>query len=126
MIILRLKMMFEDIKVGDDVIISRTSWGGTKTIEKVTKVTPKYFDAGNRRFKKSDGYMYGNSDKWNTVRAEVATPEAVSQIKMNAMRANIVTYLTRHCNYSEVPIETLVQVYKLLKPKKEEKDEKGA
>lgn len=121
-----LKAKFDDIKVGDEVIISRTSWGGTKTIEKVTKVTPKYFDAGNRRYRKDDGYMYGNTDRYNHPRAEIATPEEVNQIKLDRMRANITAYLTRHCDYSEVPIETLVQVYNLLKPKKEEKDEKGA
>jgi len=58
-------MKFENIEVGDNVLIMdevRIGWGGGESFwlpKKVDKVTPKQFVIGNSRYKKDDGSCVG-------------------------------------------------------------------
>lgn len=55
-------MKFEDIKVGDTVYLHKSPEDKYKCLSaKVTKVTPKFFDANNRRFYKNSGVRRGNN-----------------------------------------------------------------
>ena len=50
----------ENIKVGDIVIFTIGDWNQKTIIDKVTKVTPKQFEAKGHRFWKKDGTMVGS------------------------------------------------------------------
>ena len=72
-------MKFDDIQVGDQVIIPRGNHGVVATVERVTKTQ---FIAGGERFMK-DGAKYGTSaDIWHSRYARHATPEAVDRLNI--------------------------------------------
>jgi hypothetical protein len=55
---------FDDIKVGDEVIVSRGR--SPRRLGKVYKVTPKTFDVeGNGKFWKHNGKGHGDADSWD-------------------------------------------------------------
>lgn len=116
--IMELEKKFENIKVGDQVVIERY-FGTGYDVRTVTKVTKLYFDAGHQRFNKSDGAQTGTSP-FGRCYAHEATPELIAQVEEEKLRANLVTFLTRTCKYSDVPISTLVEVCNMLRNKKDE------
>jgi ribosomal protein L24 len=92
---------FDDIKVGDKVIIPRGEHGTLATVEKVTKTQ---FTAGGVRFMKADGTKYGsNRDTWSRICdwAKKATPEAIAALEI----LNAYTDTKRRV----VPIASIVQ-----------------
>ena len=75
-------MKFDDVKVGDQVIIPRGNHGTLATVEKVTKTQ---FTAGGVRFMKADGAEYGTRlDVWSlhSPWARQATPEAIAALEI--------------------------------------------
>ena len=75
-------MKFDDIKVGDQVIIPGGNHGVVATVERVTKTQ---FTAGGKRFMK-DGAEHGTGgvDVWSRTDrfARHATPEAVDRLNI--------------------------------------------
>ena len=68
-------MLFDDIKVGD-VVILQTPY--RSTIEKVTSVAKTIFCAGGIRFRKDDGWQYGG-DKYTSVLVRRGTNEEIKK-----------------------------------------------
>lgn len=117
-------MTFDDIKVGDQVIIPRGEHGTLATVEKVTKTQ---FTAGGVRFMKADGTKYGsNGDTWSRICdwAKRATPEAIAALEIlnaydrsfncAARLANIVQTRQRNLSRNTRTIEQYKQATKLL------------
>ena len=70
-------MKFEDVKVGDTVIIS-SPW--EKTIGKVVKVTKTTFCTETARFRRDDGRLWGASWDYYTRYAKKATEEEIQEV----------------------------------------------
>lgn len=69
---------FDDIKVGDKVVVVNRY---RKEIATVDKVTPKRFKIGNTTYSKSDGYEYGA--KWSYSWCQHVTDELCEEIARN-------------------------------------------
>ena len=72
-------MKFEDVKVGDNVIIS-SPW--EKTIGRVVKVTKTIFCTKTGRFRRDDGSLCGISRKYCTRYANKATEEELQEVRL--------------------------------------------
>ena len=70
-------MKFEDVKVGDTVIIS-SPW--EKTIGKVVKVTKTTFCTETARFRRDDGRLWGARWDYYTRYAKKATEEEIREV----------------------------------------------
>ena len=70
-------MKFEDVKVGDTVIIS-SPW--EKTIGNVVKVTKTTFCTETARFRRDDGRLWGTSSAYCTRYAKKATEEEIQEV----------------------------------------------
>jgi hypothetical protein len=74
-------MMFEHIKVGDQVIVIPRSCFLNQSPSLVEKVTTTQFVAGKLRFSKRHGYQIGG-DSRHPARAVPATPELIEQVRL--------------------------------------------
>lgn len=93
---------FDDIKVGDQVIISPGSFGKRcRKLATVERVTATQFVAGGCRFTKR-GRKVGSITR-HDARADVATPELIQQIEAEQRYCNARDELCRKMN----SIETL-------------------
>ena len=122
---------FEDVKLGEQVLIRRT-WLGT-FIGKVTKVNKATFEVtypdpprhddlscgvtGVVKFNKATGYEWGNSHgsyKWY---ADRATEKEINKIRFEDEIREYATYLSGigFDAYANMPYETLKNIYQLVK-----------
>lgn len=108
---------FEDIKVGDKVIISQRFHGDS--VVSVSKVTKDHFviDMGNytMKFRKRSGTQVGG-DTWTPWYAEVATEERIAEVTEKNMRWRMIR-TCRDFNFEELPTDKLKEVYKIITTK---------
>lgn len=106
---------FENIKIGDKVVISR-HFGG-RSIATVKKVNKASFvvDCGNydMTFMTLSGKEKGG-DSWTPTYAYPATEELIEKVKKENRKANYI-YTIRHCKFEDLSYETLEQIYNLIK-----------
>lgn len=105
-----MKDNFENIKVGDWVVI-RSRYGDT--VEEVKKVNKTTFSAGGTLFNKRNGWKRGG-DSWNHRWAELGTPEKLSKVQKEEKTRNMVNYLMNF-PYSNLDYESLERVFDILK-----------
>ena len=103
---------FEDIKVGEKLIMSRL-WYDPQvvTVEKVTKTT---FTANGIVFNKNSGRQRGAHDSYSYWYVSRATEERLAQVKMESATKKYAAYL-KNFDYSKLPLETLKKIYDLTK-----------
>lgn len=105
------KFNFNDIKVGDTVIIKGSNISPTvATVSKVNKVT---FVAANITFRKAGGFEYGGNT-WYHKWAETATEEKIAEIRLATMRRNALSFIMNY-NFSLLPDDELFKLYAQLK-----------
>ena len=106
---------FENVKIGDKVVISR-HFGG-RSIATVKKVNKASFvvDCGNydMAFMKKGGREKGGST-WNSAYAHQATDELVKTVGKENRKAKYVS-ACRACKFEDLSYETLEQIYNLIK-----------
>ena len=111
--------MFEDIKVGDTVIIDQR-WQGSHIV-KVSKVTKASFtvDWGNAQisFSKNGGWQR-NGDKWTPWHAHEATEDRIREIREAQFRAKLLRRITNY-KFEDAPTALLYQVCQIISPKEE-------
>ena len=111
--------MFEDIKVGDTVIIDHR-WQG-EHIVKVSKVTKASFtvDWGNTQisFSKNGGWQR-NGDKWTPWHAYEASEDRIRKIRESQYRAKLLRCI-RNYKFDDAPTAILYQVCQIISPKEE-------
>lgn len=71
---------FDDIKVGDQVIINSSGYSRRRCLATVERVTATQFLAGGRRFTKR-GWEVGG-DTYHSASADVATPGLIQQVEV--------------------------------------------
>ena len=106
---------FNDIKVGDEVIVRLRDSKMIETVEKVNKVT---FVAGGYTFRKSDGYEK-NGSAWYIRFAEHATEEKKNEVKRDIRKRKIVNYLSQY-PFHRLELENLEKIIQIIKEKKED------
>ena len=114
--------MFEDIKVGDQVILRYT--GGSRaslSLAAVIRVTAKHFetafDIGARkwRWSKKSGKCLGPTFMSPYWRAQgIATPQDVERITQYEEKQKLVNRLAHSVNWGVYPLQTLRQIDALL------------
>ena len=96
-----MKEDFTNIKVGDILVLSR--WTMPKELVRVTKVTPKRFEAGTFTWNKNNGSVIGFSDSYCRPTINVPKEEDITRIqqdnfvrkvyyKLSALKLNDLTY----------------------------------
>ena len=104
-------MLFDEIKVGDVVIVQDPY---KSTIEYVTKVAKTIFTAGGIRFRKEDGEKYGYIGGYYRKRAKRATEEEIKRIQQEEMRQRYYVnsrHILRECCPS---IDDIKEIYSIL------------
>lgn len=106
---------FENVKIGDKVVISR-HFGG-RSIATVKKVNKASFvvDCGNydMTFMTLSGKEKGG-DSWTPTYAYPATEELIEKVRKENRKANYI-YAIRNCKFEDLSYETLEQIYNLIK-----------
>ena len=106
---------FEDVKVGDSVVISHHL--GTRFIAEVKRVNKTSFvvDCGNYEmsFTKIGGKERGG-DTWSSAYAYPATEELVEKVNMENRKEKYIR-VCRNCKFEDLPYEVLEQIYNLIK-----------
>lgn len=122
--------IFEEIKVGDKIVLDTLSKGFGRRkhplkIETVTKVTTTQITAGGVRFLKRNGHQIGDSytylvikTKWTQGQGEhLMTLEEAEvynrKVEQEKQHSDLV-YKLRDFDYASQPYETLLQVAKIL------------
>ena len=100
---------FEDIKVGDKVIVTN---GGTKRVETVERLTKSFVSVWHRRFRKKDGIEYGGVpfERFHLCKA---TPEALAEIEEVQKRDNLLNKVARF-RWGKLSTEELEKVYEMI------------
>lgn len=112
-----MEQSFENIKVGDVVIFTTNGWHGRTIVDKVTRLTPKQFRAGEYSFNKKDGTMVGD----RFIRCRPATKEDVENFKreryLNSLRSKICQFFKSYDKINSLTIEDLEKIESIIKGK---------
>lgn len=105
---------FENIKVGDKVMIS-TFTG--RRIAEVTKVTNTTFSCGEKIFNKRYGRLRGAGD-YCTTYAHLVSEEEIKSIEIENENKRY-NYILNNYNWENVSIELKKEIYKMLEENKD-------
>lgn len=106
----------EDLKAGDDVLISGMYY---RRIAKIDKVTKTQIVVGNARFRRNSGWQCG-SDSWNRKYISVPTEKEISDVKEENLR-KILIHTISSVDFKRLSTDELKQVYNILKGKENER-----
>jgi hypothetical protein len=108
-----------ELKVGDEVAIYSSGWGGSWSILKITKITP------TGRLNLNDGSVVVNND--GTIRGDnfnkikPVTDDIREKIFIRKMRG----YVLRNFNVYDLECDELHKVYRILKRKNKAKEKES-
>ena len=105
-------MKFEDVKVGDTIIIS--SLWDEKTIDKVVKVTRTTFCTATARFRRDDGSLWGISRKYCTRYAKKATEEELQELRIEVTRQKYYFKVKGLLEHHYPSLEDLKEIHSIL------------
>ena len=98
---------FENLKVGDKIIVSQTIWG--KIISNVTRITNKQIVIGERRYLKESGKEAGGSS-----RLLIATEERMKEIE-DIKRARELCSFLNMTHWEDLSLESLTTIVDCVK-----------
>ena len=108
----------ENIKVGDIIIFTIGGWHQKTIIDKVTKVTPKQFEAKGYRFWKKDGTMVGDF-----THCRIATEKDIADFEeekhRNNLRIKIRDFFSSYQNIECLTIEEMEKIESIIKKQKQ-------
>jgi len=78
------KEWLDNLKVGDSVKISRGIYGFS--IKKIDRITKCYFIIGEKKYRKDNGSLAGDSPAWNFLSISQITDEDILKIKRNKLK----------------------------------------
>lgn len=109
----------ENIKVGDIVIFTIGAWNQKTIIDKVTKVTPKQFEANGYRFWKKDGTMVGDSFRHCRIATEKDIADFKEEKHRNNLRIKIRDFFSSYQNIECLTIEEMEKIESIIKKQKQ-------
>ena len=98
---------FENLKVGDNVIISERFWG--EKIRNVTRITNKQIVIGYRRYWKESGKEISGSSH-----LLIATEECIKQIEDREKATELCAFLNR-THWEDLSLESLTTIVDCVK-----------
>ena len=104
-------MKFEDVKVGDTIIIS-SPW--EKKIDKVVKVTKTTFCTETARFRRDDGRLWGTSSYYCTRYAKKATEEEIQEMRIEVSRQKYYFKVKGLLEHHYPSLEDLKEIHSIL------------
>ena len=105
-------MKFEDVKVGDTIIIS-SPW--EKTIDEVIKVTKTTFCTEKARFRRDDGRLWGTSRDYCTRYAKKATEDDIQELRNEITRQKYYFQVKGVLEHHYPSLEDLKEIRSILK-----------
>lgn len=101
----------KDLKEGEEVFYSgglRYDYG---SILKIRKITNTMIVCDNRRFRKDNGNLVGNTDRWHFPKIEILTDKLRKQVFCKRLIVRINNF-----NFEKLNYEELKQIYLVIKP----------
>lgn len=108
---------FDDIKVGDEVMIFHSRFGRTTYIRsKVDKVHKLHFMAGGRKFRKHNGWEAGEFGESNAKRI---TPKLMERVREHEIEMSLKARRTdcRNFDWHDCPQDIIDKVHAIIKAK---------
>ena len=105
-------MKFEDVKVGDTIIIS-SPWD--KTIGEVVKVTKTTFCTETARFRRDDRRLWGTSRDYCTKYAKKATEDDIQELQNEITRKKYYFQVKGVLEHHYPSLEDLKEIRSILK-----------
>lgn len=102
----------EDLKAGDDVLVTSRYY---RRIAKVDKVTKTQIIADNARFRRDSGWQCGG-DSWDWKSISIPTEKEISEVKEENLRKTLV-YAISSFDFKRLSTDELKQVYNIVKGK---------
>lgn len=100
-----------ELTAGDEVIVV-SAYANTETIERVTRTTNTQIIVGNRRFRKKDGRLVGQTG-YRATRLREPTPDSLRAVRDELQRRRLVLRLSQ-VNWNQIDTDTLAAVAALL------------
>lgn len=106
------KKTFDDLQVGDLVIVERML---TKNIQKIAKITKTQIILDNdEKYKKSNGYPVGPTTTWSTTHIVIPTNEMVQTVRENNFKRGLVRNVLNQLSPDSITYEQAVKIKEIL------------
>ena len=106
---------FENVKVGDQVVVHHYGWYIEDKLEKVTKVTPKRFVVGGYYFNKTNGTAVGESYSYCYIPTDEEASKVKRDCKIKSLMTIIMTEFSSPKIVQKMSEEELDLVYEIIK-----------
>lgn len=107
---------FENVKVGDQVVVHTYGWNGGDTLSKVSSLTPKFFIVDGWKYRKKDGKGYG-TDSYCYIPDDEQVNQMIKSKEIERKRTFIVNMCSKWFVVSKLTEEQLDSIYETLKNK---------
>lgn len=106
------KKTFDELQVGDLVIVERML---TKTIHKIAKVTKTQIILDNGdKYKRNDGRPVGSTSIWCTTKIVIPTDEMIKDIREENYKRNLVRNVLNHLSPDNITYEQALKISEIL------------
>ena len=106
------KKTFDDLQVGDLVIVERML---TKSIQKIVKTTKTQIILDNdEKFKKLNGYPVGPTTTWSTTHIVIPTDEMIQNVRKDNFKSGLVRNVLNQLSPSSITYEQAVKIKEIL------------
>lgn len=106
------KKTFDELQVGDLVIVERML---TKSIQKIVKITKTQIILDNdEKFKKSNGYPVGPTTTWSTTHIMIPTDEMIRTVREDNFKRGLVRNVLNQLSPSSITYEQAVKIKEIL------------
>lgn len=114
--------MFENVKVGDQVIVHHIGWYAEDELREVTNVTAKRFVTGGSYFKKKDGKMVGDSFSYCSIPTDEEVSKIKRELKIKRQMSVIIREFSNYNIVKKMSEDELDLVCEIIKRHKNEQD----
>lgn len=106
------KKTFDDLQVGDLVIVERML---TKSIRKIVKITKTQIILDNdEKYKKSNGYPVGPTTAWSTTHIVIPTDEMIQNVREDNFKSGLVRNILNQLSPDSITYEQAVKIKEIL------------
>ena len=110
------KKRFDDLQVGDLVIVERTM---TKSVQKVSKTTKTQIILDNdEKYKKSNGCPVGPTTTWSRTHIVIPTDEMIQNVREDNFKRGLVRNVLNQLSPSSITYEQAIKIKEILDNRK--------